>query len=273
MAALAAVVAVVPASSVGAGRPVVKSESAHLRAWTVTITYRLAGGDPFSLHEIHVRADIGRATTLDRDIPLTQPCRDARCEIVGARSFQVLDLGGGAPTAVLWLWTGGAHCCVIALTVSLAGGAVALHDFGNPGAQIIKVGGQTLFRSADDRFSYLYTSYAESGAPVQIWLLRSGGFVNVTASYLSRISNDARRYWALTQTYVRRKVDIRGLFAAWAADACRLSGRARVEAAARPFVAAGDFSPPRTDPFGPTGKRFPVVLVRDLTRFGYCRKP
>ena len=270
---------VLAAAAAGAAAPPVRerSETSHLRDWTVTFTYgleRSGGGLGFSkLESLRVRAVVRGVTRLDRTVPLPQECGDFGCQVFGSNSslLELADLGGGAPTAVLWLWTGGAHCCSIAETVSFATGARTVHDFGNHGASIVRVGSARLFASMDDRFSYLYTSYAASLNPLQLWRLRNGTFVDVTASYPGRIAADERGLWGYVHSLARRKAEVRGAFAAWAADACRLSGRARVEAASRSLVAAGAFSPPRTDPFGPTGRRFPVVLVRDLTRFGYCR--
>jgi hypothetical protein len=260
----------VGAASAGDRR--LETETARLRAWNVTLTYGLQRLESFSqLRSLQLRAEVGGRTRLDRVLRLPDLCRDGGCEVLeGAKLLELADLGGAAPTAVIWLWTGGAHCCSVAETVPLDGSRVTVRNFGNPGAGIVKIDGRPLFASEDDRFSYLYTSYAASARPLELWSLRGGRFVDVTASYRGRVAKDAARLWAFVRTYSRRKEEIRGLFAAWAADACRLSGRARVEAAARPLVAQGAFSPPRTDPFGPTGPRFPVVLVRDLTRWGYC---
>ena len=61
------------------------------------------------------------------------------------------------------------------------------------------------------------------------------------------------------------------MFSAWAADTCMLGGRVRVEARLRELLAAGAFSPPRTEDLGPTGPRYGAALLCDLTRWGYCR--
>jgi len=270
----AAVVIVVLAGSAGAERRVVKSESARLRAWSVTLTSGLQQrqGGLWKYLDLHLSASVHGIRRIDRALPLPGECGDFGCVVFDGQGsvLELADLGGGQPTAVLWLWTGGAHCCSVAETVSLASGAVARHDFGNHGASITRVGSARLFESVDDRFSYLYTSYAASGNPLQLWRLRNGRFVDTTASYPGLVSKDAGQLWALVQKY-RGREEIRGLFAAWAADACRLSGWGRVMSAARPLLAAGAFSPPHTDPFGPAGARFPVALRRDLTRFRYCR--
>ena len=106
---------------------------------------------------------------------------------------------------------------------------------------------------------------------MQIWRLRGGRFTDVTASYRSRVAADARGLEAELTKLLRRKEEVRGMFAAWAADTCRLGGRARVEARLRDLLAAGAFSPPRIEELGPTGARYAAALLRDLTRWGYCR--
>jgi hypothetical protein len=246
------------------------TETAHLRGWTTTLRIELREGG--HVRALHLHASAAGRTRLDRNLPLPGICRDGGCPVLdGARVLELDDVGGFAPAAVLWLWTGGAHCCSVAQIVPLDGGPVVTRNFGNPGASVVHVDGTALFATEDDRFSYLYTSYAASARPLLLLRLRRGRFADVTASYRGRIGADARGLWSLVRQQVRRREEARGAFAAWAADACRLSGRARVEAAARPLVAAGAFSPPRTDlGSGPLGARFPMRLLRDLTRWGYC---
>jgi len=273
--ALSAVLSMLVAPPLGAQSRVPGTESARLRAWTVTLSYELErrGAGLHALRGLHLTASLRGIRRLDRAVPLPRECGDVGCVVFDGQSpaLELADLAG-EPHAVVWLWTGGAHCCSIAETISLVTGAVSRHGFGNHGASLARVGGVALFASVDDRFSYLYTSYAASANPLQLWRFRGRRFVDVTASYPGRTGADARQLWSLVTDQVHKREEARGAFAAWAADACRLSGRTRVAAAARTLVAAGAFSPPRTDPFGPTGARFPVVLLRDLTRFGYCRR-
>lgn len=277
--ALLAVAALVGAFSVvcpaAARPPETRTQIVHLRAWTVTLTYQVR---PFtglmSLTRLHLRATAGDSIRIDRDLPLPGICLGGGCEVFGgpASILEVRDLGGSTPTAVLWLYSGGAHCCSIAEIVPLDRRPLLLRNFGDPGARIIRVGTAALFRTADDRFAYLYTSYAASAFPLALFRLRGGHLVDVTSSYRGRIAGDARTLWTWVVKVRRQKQEVRGLFAAWAADACRLSGRARVEKVADTFARTGVFSPPFTEPGpGPTGSRFPAVLLRDLTRWGYCR--
>ena len=273
-AAVALASALIVATPALAARADTRTETARLRAWTVTLTYRVEGAPDFQrLRELRMRADVHGRTAFDRRVPLPPACRDAQCVVLGrdVRLLELKDLGGNAPSALVSLWTGGAHCCSIVEVVPLDGARITWRNFGNPGASVVRYRDVPLFVSEDDRFSYLYTSYAASVRPLQLWLLKPGRFVDVTASYRGLIARDAKSLWGSVQQLARGGEEIRGAFAAWAADACRLSGRSRVEAAAAPLLAAGAFSPPHTDPLGPTGARYARVLLRDLARFGYCR--
>ncbi len=125
--------------------------------------------------------------------------------------------------------------------------------------------------SADDRFAYLFTSFASSGLPVQIWSLRNGRFSDATRLFPETIAADAARWWKASQQARRSRGEARGVFAAWAADTCALGKRATVRRELAAGVAAGVFSPPRGEPDGPTGARYAAALQRQLTAWGYCR--
>lgn len=257
----------------GGGRPT-HVETVRLRGWTARLAARLETRDAFALiRGVHLRVTLRGRTVLDRDVQLPPACRDGGCTVIDdtVRLLELHDLGGGRPSAVLWLYTGGAHCCSVAQVVPLAGGAPAVKNFGNPGATIGRIGPVPVFSSQDDRFSYLYTSYAASARPLQLWRLRGGRFVDVTASYPGRVAADARGLEQELAKLLRGGDEVRGLFAAWAADTCRLGGRPRVESRLRTLLAAGDFSPPRTEELGPVAARYAQALLRDLTRWGYCR--
>jgi hypothetical protein len=254
--------------------PAAHVETVRLRDWAATVTARLDRNDSFALlHGVRLRVTLRGAAVSDRDVPLPADCRDGGCTVIdeSVRMLELHDLGGGAPSAVLWLYTGGAHCCSVALVLPLQGGPGLSKNFGNPGASIGTIGGVPVFGSQDDRFSYLYTSYAASVRPLQLWRLRDGRFVDVTPSYRGRVAVDARGLARELTRALRRGDEVRGLFAAWAADTCRLSGWTRVEPRLRALLDAGAFSPPRTEELGPTGTRYAAALRRDLRRFGYCR--
>jgi hypothetical protein len=269
--AVAVAVVLLAAPLAGAGE---HTSRATLRDWSarlvVTVDTR-AGLEALSRLVLHVERN-GR-TMLDREIPLPTACEDGGCVIVDPLSLDMLelkDLGRAAPTALLWLWTGGAHCCSVLQTVSIPGGGTVGRNFGNAGAVIVRIAGIPLFLTADDRFSYLYTSYAASGRPLQLLRLRGGRFVDVTPSFPGRIATDAREWWKLVVSVRKSGEDARGVFAAWAADRCRLGHRKVVEQRLAEGVASGLFSPPGVADLGPTGARYAGALIRDLERWGYC---
>ena len=82
--------------------------------------------------------------------------------------------------------------------------------------------GETVFIGADDSFNYVFTDYADSGAPVAISRYSPGRFASVTSSYPSAISADAASWWRYYQQGLKDKRDVRGVLAAWAADEARL---------------------------------------------------
>lgn len=165
-----AVAAAVPAvGAAGSGETHV--ETVRLRGWEATLTAGLEERESFALlRGVHLRVTLRGAPVLDRGVPLPSTCRDGGCTVIdeSVRMLELADLGGGRPSVVLWLYTGGAHCCSAAQVVPLAGGAAVVKGFGNPGASIGRIGGVPIFASQDDRFSYLYTSYAASVRPLQL---------------------------------------------------------------------------------------------------------
>lgn len=259
----------------GAGAAVsVHSETRTFQGWTVTLDVTLDGADGYaSVTGLRLRAVRGRRTLVDRRVPLPVPCRTVGCEVLdtSVSLFELRRLAGSAPSAVIWLWTGGAHCCSVAQVVPLAGGAVVAKDFGNAGASIRRTGGAPVFFSTDDRFAYLFTSYAASGRPVRLWRLRGERFVDVTASYPGVVGADAREWWQAVERLVAGREEVRGAFAAWAANACRLGDRARVARAAWRLAGRGAFSSPGTEDIGPRGRRYVTALMRTLDRWGYCQ--
>jgi hypothetical protein len=93
------------------------------------------------------------------------------------------------------------------------------HDWGNDGYRAVDIDGDgTLeFQIGDDRFAYVFTDFADSYFPLQIWNLQDGRLVQTTRSFAGAIRADAR---TLKAAYIRsRRVgDVRGVLAAYVAD-------------------------------------------------------
>jgi len=263
-----------PASATPAAAPTTTTtEAARSGTYTAALTLRVEGDDPSyrRIRSARLRVEHAGARVLDRELRLPSACRVGVCVALrGARTHELRRLDGPPPVAVLWWWTGGAHCCSIVEVVEIPTGRTATRDFGNGGATIRRLGGKLRFVGQDERFPYRYTSYAASGSPIAIFRHGRGRFVDVTGEHPSAVRADADRWWSAYAGVRKRRDEARGVFAAWAADTCRLGQRERVEAALAAGVAAGVFSPPRAEPDGPHGARYAAVLLRDLTRMGYC---
>ena len=243
--------------------------------WDATLNYSAVQSTPFPLvSKLHLRVTRLGAVVYDRIVPLPRDCIAKGCELVPpapGRPFQLVDLGPKrGPMALIWLSTGAAHCCTVVRAVSIPDGATAARNFGDSGARLVTLGGKKVFVSADARFAYLFTSFASSGLPVQIWRFQNGAFVVVTRQFPDSVVADAERWWTLTQRARGSHGEARGVFAAWAADKCLLGQKADVQRELASGVAAGVFSPPNGEPSGLAGQQYATALLRKLTAWGYC---
>jgi len=204
-------------------------------------------------------------------------CRGCRPEFeVGfGDPLHVVDLDGdGEPEVLVELYTGGAHCCFSTVVLRFDGRRYRglMHIWGNVGYHLARLDdhGPELV-SADARFAYEFTSFAESAFPVQIWRYQRGRLIDVTGDYRYAVRNDANQLWrAYLKLRFEKQGDVRGILAAWLADEYRL-GRAaegwkQVEAAYR----RGDVSAPHVDPLWPAGGNYLSALRRFLVRTGYA---
>ena len=268
---LAAFVAVgaLAANALGGGTPAVPG-------WDATLNYDAVQGPGFPrVSNLHLRVTRRGVAVYNGLVPLPFDCRASGCRLVTVgpgRPFQLVDLGSKkGPAALIWLSTGGAHCCTIVRAVSIPDGATAAKNFGNFGARLTTLGASRVFVSADDRFAYLFTSFVSSGLPVQVSRFDHGRFVTVTRAYPATVAEDAARWWHATVKARRARGEARGVFAAWAADECLVGQKTAAQRELASGVAAGLFSPPRGEPSGPAGPQYASALLRKLTAWGYCR--
>ncbi len=98
-----------------------------------------------------------------------------------------LDLSNPYPEVLLSSFTGGAHCCneVMVLTSDKTGKNwrkvdLGLFDGASDAATDIDGDGRYEYVTYDNRFLYLFSSYAGSAAPTQIWQLNGDKFVDVS---------------------------------------------------------------------------------------------
>ena len=175
--------------------------------------------------------------------------------------------GHAQPLAVVGVNSGGAHCCSTYRVFDLAARQEADLDTGNSGAALAPGDRHALLQSSDDTFSYVFTAFAFSGHPIQLFRPDGTGFTDVTRQHPGRIRTDARLWWRAFQ----QADDGRGVLAAWAADQ-ELLGRdqhvldtlSALQDDKRLAAHSGDHQ------FGwPGGKRYVDKLLRFLNREGY----
>jgi hypothetical protein len=112
----------------------------------------------------------------------------------------VRDLDGdGEPEAIVGGFTGGAHCCVLALVYRWNGSGYATfeNNFRDPGYRLVDLdhNGRYEFRTADARFAFLYGSFAESVFPIQTLRFEGTGFADVTDEFRVRNLKRHLRRW------------------------------------------------------------------------------
>jgi hypothetical protein len=156
-------------------------------------------------------------------------------------ALRVIDLNGdGEPEVIATAFTGGAHCCTFAIVLSYqpATGSYlpTYQNFGDPGFAIEDLNNDLRpeFSTADARFGYRFTAFAFSGMPVLIYHFDRGAFVDVSKVFPAAISADSSHWlrWirkGISHGKLKRNTDIRGFYAAWAADEYRLGHGAAVK--------------------------------------------
>ena len=109
----------------------------------------------------------------------------------------------------------------------------------------------------------MFTAFAASPFPVQIWHFDGGRLRDVTRAFPDQVEQDAKELWRLYQRE-RRDEDVRGVLAAWQADQYLLgredAGWLELERALK----RGDLQGPNG--FWPTGRRYlrgPAGLSRE----------
>jgi hypothetical protein len=260
LAALAALLLAAPAAAAD-------TQTATSGAVTATLTWTPGR---FVAKDLHV--GVTRAGVVAYDAPVgVRACRQG-CAPVEQDPVTARDLDGdGDPEVLLDLTTNGAHCCSITRILHWDGARYTTidRDWGDPGYSVDDVDGdgRPELVTGDDRFAYLYSSYATSRFPVQVLALQGGRLADVTRSYPALIRQDRAAVWREIGRGVRYAP--RGAYAAWAADRYLLGERAAALRTLRRLAARGRL---RTD-LGSNSRRAQRTWVRrldrDLRRFGY----
>ena len=130
----------------------------------------------------------------------------------------------GEPEVLVDFYSGGAHCCfytdVYRYVPRLATYRPTIRLWGNLSPRLVDIGsdGRPEFRTADDRFAYVFTCFACSAFPIQIFRFDHGRFVDVTRRFPRLVRRDAARLYAQYTLDARNRPDLRGILAAWLAD-------------------------------------------------------
>jgi hypothetical protein len=255
--AAACLVLAAPASGAAA-----KSKTARSGATEATVTWRPAGH--FAANDVRLVIERSGETALQarlgRDVP---------------QAIRVRDLDpNGEPEVVVDLYTGGAHCCFYSRIYRYTGAGYAAlrHVWGNLGYQLrdLDHDGAPELLSSDDRFAYVFTAYAGSAFPIQVWDYRAGRLIDVSRRHPALVRRDAGLHW---KDYLRQRTssyrDPRGILAAWMADQYLLGRQAHGWAVLTKLNRRRELRGIGDGHVWATGKAYLAKLRTFLERHGY----
>lgn len=197
-----------------------------------------------------------------------------------APELMVRDLDAdGEPEVWLDKYSGGAHCCLTSEFFRYRPGLQTYtrtaHGWGNIGYRPKNLDRRDAVEliSADDRFAYVFTPFAASFFPLQVWQFDSGRLRDVTSDFPRQIELDAQQLLRTYSTDRNVRADPRGVLAAWLADQYLL-GRERegwlvLETAYR----RGELGPKRSLAGWPQGRSYLTALRAYLKKLGYATGP
>jgi hypothetical protein len=274
LAALALLPATAMAADATAKAPV--TETASSGSVSATFTSTDAGDGQFK--DLNITVTRGGVQAYS-GMPKVRGCEQPYCapDTVDGGTRQALSVvdanDDGEPDVIVNLYSGGAHCCEIALVLMWDGTTYrpTTHNFADPGYRLLPGSGDqpTAFLTADARFGYEFDAYAFSGMPLQVLQLGDDGtWADRTFFYTSRIKADAAR-WKKAYMKVRRTHDSLGVLAAYIADEWQLGRQKAADAFLQHELRAGRL---RTTKPWPGGKAYIKLLKRDLRSWGYVTR-
>jgi hypothetical protein len=246
----------------------------HPAAWQAKLTYAKSPGSVTTYSGL--RLSVVHLGKLVFDMPVKSTLFPSGASAAGGlkpSSVSFHDLNAdGTPELVLVLWTGGAHCCYLdqIFDFSFQPAHKTEIDFRDSGARPAMVDRRAILQSADDRFDYAFTDYADSASPIQVWQYRTGGLVDTTRSFPGLINSDAAQWWSryLATRTSKKDDDVRGILAAWAADESLLGDGDAAHTKLLQIAAGGDLDhgsgPPK-------GAAYVASLWKFLGSRGYLR--
>jgi hypothetical protein len=170
-------------------------------------------------------------------------------------------------------YTGGAHCCFqtrfFRWLPTRKAYAMTFRNWADAGYRAKNLDGRGAVEllSGDARFGYVFTAFAGSPFPIQIWQFDGGRLRDVTRLFPGQVELDAKRLWRAYLDHTGAD-DVRGVLAAWQADQYLLgsedAGWQELEGALK----RGDLTGPNG--FWPTGRRYLRELHAFLVKTGYA---
>ena len=260
--ALSAAVAAAIALSLAAGGPAAETQRLDIRA---RISYAKRG-----IEFGGIRLEITRGDTVWRS-------RSLGSAYILRPHLHVRDLDlDGEPEVWIDIYSGGAHCCLDTRFFrwqpardAYASTEHAWRDIGYERKRL-DADAQPELVSADARFGYMFTAFAGSAFPIQVWHFDHGRLLNVTRSFPSEIEHDADQLWRAYTRYRGGRDDPRGVLAAWVADQYLLGRGAEGWAKIHELAKRGEFGP-RADLAGwPQGGAYLRALRAFLVKLGYA---
>jgi hypothetical protein len=270
--ALAVALAALLPAAAQAADPV--TETASSGTVSATFTSQDAGGGEFKGLNITITRGGAQAYS---GMPRVKGCEQPYCapDTVdgGARqALSVVDANGDdEPDVIVNVYSGGAHCCEIAVVLMWNGTTYKpfTHNFADPGYRLVPASGDTSarFLTADAGFGYEFTDYADSAMPVQLLQLGDDGtFSDRTFTDSAAIRADAAR-WKKAYNKVRKGRSSLGVLSAYIADEWQLGRQKAADAFLQHELRVGRLK--TTKPW-PGGKAYIKLLKRDLRSWGYA---
>jgi hypothetical protein len=271
--AVLAALALLPATALAADAKAPVTETASAGSVSATFTSQDAGDGEFKgLNVVIARGGVPAYSGMPKVKGCEQPyCAPDTVDGDARQALSVVDANGdGEPDVIVNLYSGGAHCCEIALVLMWNGTTYRpfTHNFADPGYRFVAAAGNApaQFATADARFGYEFTDYADSAMPLQILQLGDDGtFADQTFSHVAAIRADAAR-WKKAYTKVRRGRSSLGVLAAYIADEHLLGRQRAADAFLQHELRAGRL---RTVTPWPGGKAYIKLLKKDLRSWGY----
>lgn len=265
--------ALLPATAPATTTAAPVTETASSGTVSATFTHQDAGDGQYKGLNITVTRGGVQAYS---GMPKVKDCEQPYCapDTVdgGARqALSVVDANGdGEPDVIVDFYSGGAHCCEIALVLMWNGTTYVptFHNFADPGYRLLPAKGDqpATFVTADARFGYEFTDYADSAMPIQLLQLGDDGtWADQTFSHVAEIKADAAR-WKKAYRKVGKGRSSLGLLAAYVADEWLLGRQKAADAFLQHELKAGRL---RTVTPWPGGKAYIKLLKKDLKRWGY----